>query len=120
LELLSKAIGRIREPEAPLTWRRVEIDPGATEPSIDGPLQFAWTRPLFVRLFGDKFYLGGELLHFPEGRLAREGETLVVLPIDAEGTGTAHLLHPDEAPPQSMQPQPNALTVHQQADDRPK
>lgn len=95
---LGEAVGRIRQPEAPLTWRRVELDPGARDHEIVGPLQFAWTRPLSIRLFGSVVYLGGELLRFPEGRLVREGETLVVLPIGAEGTGTAHFLRPGEAP----------------------
>jgi hypothetical protein len=119
LAALSEAIGRIREPEAPLTWRRVELDPGASDSPIDGPLQFAFTQPLWVPIFGREIYLGGELLRFPEGRLVREGETLVVLPNGPEGTGTANLLHPDEAPPESMQPRPTAREVRHQGDDRP-
>jgi hypothetical protein len=103
---LGEAIGRIRQPEAPLTWQRVELDRGASDPGIEGPLQFAWTRPLSIRLFGSVVYLGGELLRFPEGRLVREGETLVVLPpTGAEGTGTAYFLRPDEAPEEAMRPQ---------------
>ncbi|MBA3807039.1 MAG: hypothetical protein H0X28_01395 [Solirubrobacterales bacterium] len=101
---LGEAIGRIRQPEAPLTWQRIELDPGAIEPEMDGPFQFAWTRPLWIRLFGSEIYLGGELLHFPEGRLVREGGTLVVEPYGSEGTGTARFLHPDEAPAEAMQP----------------
>jgi hypothetical protein len=101
---LGEAIGRIRQPEAPLTWQRVELDPGASEPGIEGPLQFAWTRPLSIRLFGSVVYLGSELLRFPEGRLVRGGDTLVVLPTGAEGTGTAYFLRPDEAPEEAMRP----------------
>jgi hypothetical protein len=48
--VLSSIIPLIRRPEAPITWQRVELAPGASRPSDDGPLQFALLQPLHARL----------------------------------------------------------------------
>jgi hypothetical protein len=103
-QILGDIIPRIREHEAPLTWQRIELDPGAVEPAEDGPFQFALMRPLSARIFGSEVYLGIELLHFPEGCLERDGETLAIVPIGEAGAGTARLYHPDEAPADAAEP----------------
>jgi hypothetical protein len=104
VETLGEVIARIREPEAPVTWQRVELDPGASDPDTDAPLQFALIRPLAVRIFDTQVDIGLEVLHLPEGRLSREGDMLVIVPVGAQGVGTARLLHPDEAPPEAARP----------------
>jgi hypothetical protein len=104
LRLLGELIARIREPEAPMTWEKLKLDPGAVEPTEDGSFQFALTRPLFARIFDEEVYLGIELLHFPEGKLVRDGESLAIAPNGEKGAGTARLLHPEEAPPEAGEP----------------
>ncbi len=100
-QTLGQVIPRIREPENSITWRKVDLAPGATPPAFDGPFQFALLRPLWVRLFGSEVYVGMELLHFPEGNLEGQGDDLAIVPIGEEGTGSVRLHHPDEAPPEA-------------------
>lgn len=95
---LGSIIPLIRRPENPITWRRVELAPGAVPPMSGGPFQFALLQPLFARLFERDVYLGMELLRFPEGRIEGDGDELAVVPIWGEGIGTSRLHHPDEAP----------------------
>jgi hypothetical protein len=101
---LGSIVPLIRKPENPITWRRVELAPGAVRPASDGPFQFAVLQPLFARLFGQEVYVGMEMLHFPEGRIEGDGDELAVVPIGEEGIGTSRLHHPDEAPSDAAAP----------------
>lgn len=99
--VLSTVIPLIRAPQAPITWQRVEIAPGARRPDDHGPFQFALLQPLHTELFGQQIYLGMELLHLPKARIDGDGDDLAIVPDGEVGEGTSRLHRPDEAPPQA-------------------
>lgn len=105
-EVLSTVIPLIRQPQATMTWQRVELAPGADRPADDGPFQFALLQPLHARLFGQEVYLGMELLHLPEAQVEGDADYLAIVPAGDTGTGTSRLHHPDEAPPPEAAIQP--------------
>jgi hypothetical protein len=100
-QTLSTVIPLIREPEQQITWQQIDLAPGAKRPDCDGPFAFALLRPLWARLFGSEVYLGMELLHFPEGRLEGDDDSLAIVPVGDVGAGTRRLHHPEEAPPEA-------------------
>lgn len=101
----AKALGAIipliRKPETSLNWTRVEMTPGGEAPEGSGPWQFALLQPLWADLFGERIYLGMELVHFPEGRIDTSGDNLAIVPVGESGHGTSRLHHPDEVPPEA-------------------
>jgi hypothetical protein len=101
----AKALGAIveliREPEASITWTRVEMASGAAAPEGDGPWRFAFLQPLWADLFGERIYVGMEFIVFPEGRIDARREHLAIVPVGDTGHGTSRLHHPDEVPPEA-------------------
>lgn len=106
--VLATIIPLVRQPEAPITWQRIELAPGATAPTGEGPFQFALFQPLHAQLFDQYIYLGMQLLHLPEGRVEAHGDHLTVLPVGDTGQGTSRLHHPEEAPPEAATPRDTA------------
>ena len=104
-EVLSVVIPLIRHPEAPITWQRVELAPGANRPDGTGPFQFVLLQPLHATLFGEEVYLGIEMLYLPEGFVeTSEQGAVAITPPGESGEGTSRLHHPDEAPPEAAVP----------------
>lgn len=101
-EVLSVAIPLIRQPESPITWKRVELAGDAARPDASGPFQCVLLQALHADLFGERVYLGIEMLHLPEAQMEVDAEgAAAIVPLGESGEGTSRLHHPDEAPPEA-------------------
>lgn len=109
-EILSWLVAQIRTPEHKGKLTRVEFVLSRSIADVDEPFQIATVQPLHAELFGEERYLGLQQIHIPEARFdgvkgtEEAGDTVVIVPADAEGQVTVRLYPPTMAPEETALP----------------
>ena len=104
VDAIAAIVQMTRKPEAEITWRRIEMAPGAVTPDDEEPRAITALQPLHAVLFGEKHYVGMEMIYLPEARFEQAGDRVAVIPIADSGQGTSRLHHPEEVPPEAAEP----------------
>jgi hypothetical protein len=109
-QILSWLVAQIRTPEHEGKLTRVEFVLSRPIADVEEPFQIAALQPLHAELFGKERYLGLQQIHIPEARFEGAegtegaGDTVVIVPADAEGRVTVRLYPPTVAPEEAVHP----------------
>lgn len=109
-QILSWLVAQIRTPEHKGRLTRVEFSLSRSIADIEEPFQVAALQPLHAELFGEERYLGLRQIHIPEARFdgakgtEGAGDTVVVVPTNADRQVAVRIYPPTVVPEEAAQP----------------
>jgi hypothetical protein len=108
--VLSWLVAQIRTPEREGSLTRLQFSLARPIADIEQPFQIAAMQPFRAPLFGEDRYLGMQMMHVPRARFdgvagnEQPGETVAVVPADAEVKVTTRFYAPTDAPEAMARP----------------
>jgi len=115
--VLSWLVAQIRTREREGSLTRLEFSLAQPLADVEQPFQIAATQPFRAPLFGEERYLGMQMIQVPRARFdgitgnEQAGDTVAIVPADAEVIVTTRFFAPTDAPEAAAKPRsvpPNA------------